>query len=100
MTAERLIELDARRRASLAKIGRPEHTRYLARAEPDGTIIMTPVDLVRATVGEHPAMLAPTTEVRLLDPREVVGQLHDEARRAVGVTVEHDDDPTERRRDW
>lgn len=41
-----LIELDGRRRASLARLGRPEHRRYLARVESDGTIVLTPAAVV------------------------------------------------------
>jgi hypothetical protein len=41
-----LIELDARGRASLARLGRPEHRRYLARIEADGTIILTPATVI------------------------------------------------------
>ena len=37
-----LIELDARRRMSLGRIGRVEHTRYLASEQPDGTVSLTP----------------------------------------------------------
>jgi hypothetical protein len=59
---EILIELDERRRASFGRVGRPEHTRYLAHAEDDGTIIMRPVDLVPAVVGERPAMLEDLAE--------------------------------------
>lgn len=33
------LELDSRRRASFAEIGRKEHTRYLVDEEPDGTLI-------------------------------------------------------------
>jgi hypothetical protein len=40
-----LIELDERRRASLGKIGRAEHRRYLAHEEPDGTIVFVPAVL-------------------------------------------------------
>jgi hypothetical protein len=49
-----LIELDARGRASLARLGRPEHRRYLARVEADGTIILTPATVVpvRGASGE------------------------------------------------
>jgi len=60
---EILIELDERRRASFGRIGRPEHTRYLAHAEADGTIIMRPVDLVPAVVGVKPATLEPAEAV-------------------------------------
>lgn len=34
------IELDSRRRASLARIAR--HTRYLVKVEDDGVIVLTP----------------------------------------------------------
>lgn len=39
---EALVELDERRRLSLGKLGKPEHRRYLAAEQPDGTIILTP----------------------------------------------------------
>jgi hypothetical protein len=39
---EKLIELDAKRRAVIGKLGQPDHTRYLARDYPDGTIVLTP----------------------------------------------------------
>lgn len=37
-----IVELDSRRRASLGRIGRAEHTRYLAHEEPDGSIVLEP----------------------------------------------------------
>jgi hypothetical protein len=55
----KLVELDSRRRASLASIAHPGHSRYLTHAEINGTIIMTPVDLAPPVVGERPATLAP-----------------------------------------
>lgn len=71
MTKEVLVELDERRRASLARIAHPGHSRYLTRIEPDGTIIMRPVDLVPAMpakpapappmVGDRLATVAPAT---------------------------------------
>lgn len=39
-----LIELDARNRASLGKLAR--HRRYLAKLQPDGTIVLTPAAVV------------------------------------------------------
>lgn len=39
---EQFIELDDRRRVSLGKVGHSEHRRYLARTQPDGTIVLTP----------------------------------------------------------
>jgi hypothetical protein len=62
MAAEILVELDERRRASLARLD-PAHRRYLAHAEPDGTIILRPVDLVPAVVGVKPATLEPVGTV-------------------------------------
>jgi len=44
-----LLELGAGRRASLGKIGRPEHTRYLVTTEPDGTVILTPAVVMSAS---------------------------------------------------
>jgi hypothetical protein len=37
-----LVELDGRRRVSLGKVGRPEHTRYLVSEEADGSLVLTP----------------------------------------------------------
>lgn len=44
---ETFIELDSRRRASLAKLAR--HDRYLATVAPDGTLTLTPA-VVRSIV--------------------------------------------------
>lgn len=48
-----MIELDARRRTSLGKIGRKEHDRYLVDEQPDGTIVLTPAIVVPATLSEE-----------------------------------------------
>ena len=55
-----LIELDARRRASFGRVGRPEHTRYLVSEEDDGTLILTPATVVsdlEARFLQDPAVL-------------------------------------------
>ncbi len=49
MANEILLELDARRRVSFGKIGRPEHTRYLARENSDGTVTLTPAVVMSET---------------------------------------------------
>ena len=36
------FELDARRRTSLGRIGRPEHSRYLATEYPNGDVLLRP----------------------------------------------------------
>lgn len=41
-----LVELDHRRRTSLGKVGRKEHTRYLVEEEADGTLIWRPAIVV------------------------------------------------------
>jgi len=61
-----LIELDDRRRASLGKLGRPEHRRYLARQDPDGTITLTP------------AVVMTELEARFLANRALVAQIEDD----------------------
>lgn len=48
-----LIELDARRRTSLGKVGHKEHDRYLVDERPDGTIVLTPAIVVPATLSEE-----------------------------------------------
>lgn len=42
----KLITLDSRRRVSLGKIGKPEHTRYIAETFPDGKIILIPATVI------------------------------------------------------
>lgn len=54
------LELDDRRRASLGKLGRSEHTRYLVDEDPDGTLIF------------RPAVVMSEAQVRLLERREAV----------------------------
>lgn len=58
-----LIELDERRRASLGRLGRPEHRRYLAHEEPDGTLVFVP------------AVVIPESQARLLANRDLVEQI-------------------------
>lgn len=41
-----LVELDERRRTSLGKVGRKEHTRYLVEEQPDGTLIWRPAVVI------------------------------------------------------
>jgi hypothetical protein len=52
-TQQQLVELDARRRCALGRIGRPEHSRYLVSEQPDGTLIFTPA----VVMTEHEAAL-------------------------------------------
>ena len=63
---EVLIELDHRRRASFGKLGRPEHRRYLASEDPDGTITLTP------------AVVISEMEARFLANPELMQQLDDD----------------------
>jgi RES domain-containing protein len=60
---ETLVELDERRRLSLGKVGKPEHRRYLAHEEPDGTIVLVP------------AVVMSESQARLLANAELVGQI-------------------------
>lgn len=62
--ADQLVELDDRRRVSLGRIGRPEHTRYLVEEEPDGTLVFTP------------AVVMSELEAKLLANRELVERIH------------------------
>jgi hypothetical protein len=65
---EVLVELDDRRRASLGKVGKPEHRRYLAAEQPDGTIILTP------------AVVMTELEARFLANRELVERVEESRR--------------------
>lgn len=58
------IELDARRRVSLGKLGR--HSRYLAREEADGTLIF------------EPAVVMSELEARFMANRERVAHIEDD----------------------
>ncbi len=58
-----LVELDGRRRVSLGKVGRPEHTRYLVSEEPDGSLVLTP------------AVVLSETEANLLSNRALVDRI-------------------------
>jgi hypothetical protein len=65
---DQLIELDDRRRVSLGKLGRPEHRRYLAIEQPDGTIVLTP------------AVVMSELEARFLANRALVERIEDDRR--------------------
>jgi len=72
------LELDARRRASFGKIGRPEHRLYLVDVEPDGTIILRPAVVVPASTSDQEARflghpdLAARIEANRADPSRLV----------------------------
>jgi hypothetical protein len=61
--ADVLIELDERRRVSLGRLGRPEHRRYLAHEEPDGTLVLVP------------AVVMPESQARLLANPDLLEQI-------------------------
>lgn len=65
---EVLLEVDDRRRVTLGKLGKPEHRRYLAAEEPDGTIILSP------------AVVMSELEARFLANTELVEQIEDNRR--------------------
>jgi hypothetical protein len=58
-----LVELDNRRRASLGRLGNPEHRYYLGHTEPDGRIVLVP------------AVVMPEAEARLRGNPELLGQI-------------------------
>ncbi|MGH9111297.1 MAG: hypothetical protein ACRDZN_03210 [Acidimicrobiales bacterium] len=68
---ERLIELDDKRRVVLGKLGDPNHRRYQAHDEPDGTIVFTPIVAV------------PRSVARLLANPEFVDAMNDDSRAQV-----------------
>ncbi len=71
-----LVELDDRRRVSLGRIGRPEHRRYLATEEQDGTIVL------------RPAVVMTELEARFLANRPLVESI-EEARHDPSVLVRY-----------
>ena len=55
-----LIELDARRRVALGRLGNPEHSRYLVTEHPDGTLLFTPAVVMsahEAALLRHPELV-------------------------------------------
>ena len=65
-----LVELDARRRVALGKLGNPQHTRYLVTEHPDGTLMLTPAVVMTAheeALLRHPEIVA-QVEAGLADP--------------------------------
>jgi len=62
---DHILEVDNRRRVSLGRVGRVEHTRYLAHEEPDGSIVLEPVTVM------------PEIEARFLRNRALVDRIED-----------------------
>jgi hypothetical protein len=64
--ADKLVELDDRRRVALGKVGRSEDQRYLVREEPDGTLIWRPAvvmdEVEAAFLRNHPEALQQVRE--------------------------------------
>ena len=65
---EHLVEVDDRRRIALGKIGRPQDTRYLATAHPDGTIVL------------RPAVVMTEAQLRYLANPDVIAQVEEGVR--------------------
>ena len=56
-----LVELDARRRVALGRLGNPEHNRYLVTEHPDGSLLLTPAVVMtahEAALLRHPELVA------------------------------------------
>jgi len=74
-----VIELDARRRANLARIAKAEHERYFANVEADGTIVLTP------------AVVMTSFEAKLLAHPDLAKQIRDEVDSGVRVELDLDE---------
>ena len=73
-TMAQLVELDSRRRASLGRIGNPDHTRYLVEEAPDGSLLFTPAVVMTAheeALLRNPDLVA-RIESDLADPSRLV----------------------------
>ena len=60
MLMPQLVELDARRRVALGRIGNPEHDRYLVTEHTDGTLVFTPAVVMtahEAALLRHPELV-------------------------------------------
>jgi hypothetical protein len=68
---DREIVLDARRRTSLAKIGRKEDSRYLVQEYADGTLVWIPavtISAVELAALKNPELRDSFDRTRTLDP--------------------------------
>lgn len=77
-----LVELDARRRVALGRLGRPEHTRYLVTEESDGTLILSPAVVMtvhEAALLRNPELVA-QIEADQADASRAVRSAHRRAR--------------------
>ena len=69
-----LVELDARRRVALGRLGKSEHSRYLVAEQPDGTLVFTPAVVMtehEAALLRHPELIE-QIEADLKDPSRAV----------------------------
>ena len=69
-----LVELDARRRVALGRLGDPEHDRYLVTEHPDGTLVFTPAVVMtahEAALLRHPELVK-QIEANRADPSRAV----------------------------
>lgn len=82
-----LIELDERRRASLGKVGRPEHRRYLVHEQPDGTIVFTPA----VAIPERELIVWENAELRASLFRGLADAAEGKVKRLDWVTKDEDD---------
>lgn len=60
MLMPELVELDARRRVALGRIGNPEHNRYLVTEHSDGTLVFAPAVVMtahEAALLRHPELV-------------------------------------------
>lgn len=71
-----VVTVDSRRRVALGKLGRPEHTHYLAETDPySGVITLRPVAIV--PVAELEELESEVLERRLAASPEVAKQITD-----------------------
>jgi len=83
-----LIELDERRRASLGKVGHPDHRRYLVHEEPGGVLVLTPA----ALIPERELIVWENAELRASLFRGLADAAEGKTRRLEWVTAVEDDD--------
>ena len=75
-----LVELDARRRVALGRLGNPEHDRYLVTEHTDGTLVFTAgvvMSVHEEALLRHPELIE-QIEADQADPSQAV---HSKARR-------------------
>lgn len=63
---KKILVLDSRRRANFARLGKPEHTRYIVDQHVDGSLTLTPAVVVPVSEAESNGLKVLTDAVSIV----------------------------------